>query len=636
MKRMKRWMAIIMACALWGGMAWGAPAASASAADEFFRLSAAEGGVWCAEGSALKWIPEGETKGETVFTGTAAIEGIAAIDEGVCLLLSNEQGAFVYYFSPEDGELTERFAVEPGDVRALVASQRGVGVLYAPTLEQQDHLNFEGDFVYYDWDGKILDCPVNRALTVNAVDGAVYWVGVGRDGDYCLNRLDTETMQTVVMHEEPMLAGVPLSDGGCFYATDTGIYLMDDMGYSTQLESTSASVFVPPQMALSGRWVYLADGQGIKAFDLETMGDLDQIAQERLTIVNCMGIEDYRMYAAIAQFEARTGVHVVMTELNRQQMLTQLMAKEEDVDVLFVDGMSLSAYQRAGVLQPLSGYAALSGALESWMDVLAPASVDGELYCVPAYIGATQINVEPALLPYWDGELPETCTWSELFARARDFQMDTDGDGRPDACYLKENLYYPEFTRQYVSAHAGAEIDFSDPAFTALLAQYKQVVQAGYVRDEFGEGDERLPLLASGRMLGPHTELFLPTPTLEDGEAYEVGYVHGMAISAFSKRKELAAEFLALYAAEENQIDPEGFGFLKDIDLNPAAANLTESERAQLEKSVRQFESVAPLWQNDAFTEVLWEGMRAYIADEIEIEELVERLNQRMRMVIYG
>ncbi len=633
---MKRWMAILMACALLACMAWSVPEASASTADECFRLSPGDGGVWCAEDSALKWIPAGETEGEIVFTGKAPIEGVAAMDGGVYLLMSNEQGASVYFFAPDDGKLTEKFAVEAGNVRALVASQWGVGVLYGPTIEQMDRLSFEGAFVYYDLDGNTRPCPVSQALTVNSVDGDVYWVGVGREGEYCLNRLDPENMQTTVVQGEFMLVGVPLPGGGCCYATDTGAYFADGEGYSTQLESVSANGFKPPQMVLSGDWVYLADGQGLRAFDSKAMGDIDQIAQERLTLVNCMGIEDYRMTAAIAQFEARTGVRVAMTELNRHQLLTQLMAKEEDVDVLFVDSMSLNTYQRAGVLQPLGGYEPLSDALESWMDVLALGSVDGELYCVPAFIGATQIDVDPALLPYWDGELPETCTWSELFARAREFQTDTDGDGRPDACYFMENLYYPEFSRQYVSAHAGAEIDFSDPAFTALLAQYKQMVKDGYVRDEFGDGDERLPLLAAGRMLGPHTELFLPTPTLEDGTPYEVGYVHGMAISAFSRQKELAVEFLALYAAEENQVDPEGFGVLKDIDLNPAAAGLTESDRLQLEKSVRQFESAAPLWQNDAFTEVLWEGMRAYIADEIEIEELVERLNQRMRMVIYG
>jgi ABC-type glycerol-3-phosphate transport system substrate-binding protein len=604
---------------------------------ERVHIAAAADGLWCAEGSALRWIPGGALTGETVYTAAGPIRGVAALGEDVYFLAESGGRLTVYLYAGGSQTARELFSVRNGQVRAAAAAEGGLAVLYEPGEEQLRDLSLEGGLLFYTYTGRLLSLPVGRVMNMTAPDDHTLLL-VRFDGDeFRWVHLDLRAMQTEVLLERYMLAALPFGEGGVIYATHSHLFYMDQAGYSTQWDQIAAEVFDPPQLLWVKEDLYVLDAYGLRI--LNPYGIMSLNAREdavQLTLVNCLGIEDFRLDAAVRHFEAATGVRVILTEMNRQQLLTQLIAGESGADILFVDAYSLPRYQKAGVLEPLNGYARLRESLDDWIDVLNVASVGGELFCVPAYVSAANIYIDDALALFFGAAFPESCTWSELFDLAGCFHADMNGDGRPDAYYIIDNLYYPEFVQQFITARADTACDFSDPSFMSAMTKYKSLVSCGYIGDEFAMNDTKGGLFHIGRMLDMGTFPFLPMPVLEDGSICVPGYVHGMAINVFSQNKGAAADFLALYAAAENQIYPVGFGFVKDLDLYPDAAALSQSERRQIEKSLEHYERVSPAWLDNDFADALREAVSQYIGDEITAEELVLRLNMKMEMVRQG
>lgn len=355
-----------------------------------------------------------------------------------------------------------------------------------------------------------------------------------------------------------------------------------------------------------------------------------------LTIINCESIVDFRMTNAIQQFEKETGMHVLLKEIGQTQLITQLLSMESSIDILFTDSSNLNELQEAGVLLSLSTFHNLENALETWMKVFEPGKVGNELYSLPAFLSVAKIYIHKELLPYLSGEISDQYTWSELLNVGNTFQPKRDGQKRPQACFLSDNLYYPEFFRQYLSAYAGNDISFSDDELRRTLEIYKKLVQEDLIKDSFDTDDTRGALLQIGRMIELETEEYIPMPLLGDGRSYVVGYLHGLSVNAFSTHKKEAERFLELYASEENQAYPEGYGFLDNIDLNYDASFLSPAERDRLLLSKDYYEKAMPLWQKDDFVTFLREEMMRYLNSEISLDVLIDELNRKIQMVING
>lgn len=355
-----------------------------------------------------------------------------------------------------------------------------------------------------------------------------------------------------------------------------------------------------------------------------------------LTLVNCENIMDFRMANAIMAFEEETGIHVVTKEISRTQLLTQLLSKDNSIDLLFADSSYLQELQQAGVLYSLDTFKDLQIALHKWMNVLESGKVNGELYCLPAYLSAGIIYIQNELLPFMTKQIPDKYSWSELLALGDSFSPGNTGTGKPIACFMADNLLYPEFIRQYLSAKAEEKKTLSDDELKQTLLIYKDLYKKGLIKDEFNDHDTRGALLHVDRMIELNTNPFINMPNMGDGSAYTVGYVHGICVNAFSEKKKEAERFLTIYADEENQAYPEGYGFVENIDLNHDASHLTSAEREQLLRCKDYYETVRPLWQKDDFIDFLCDEMEHYLSDEISLDQLIEALNKKLLMVIYG
>lgn len=600
-------------------------------------ISAGYNGLWYAEDKQLRWIPDGDIEGKVVYTAAHAILGLAGVREGVYLLMPNEAELTVYFFSKEEGRANEVFSIDHGTVRTMLATDDGILVLYEATEEQQMQFVLDGELVYYSYTGSKMELPINQAFSMTMNEQNVLTVVNYSQNGFSASSIDLDTMNMETVMQRSVLSAIALANNGYCFTTESNLLYMDEEGNSTQLLDIAASYTLPPMLASVNQCIYLLDQQGLQYININELASaVLSNDTAKLTIVNCMGIEDYRLAAAIRSFEAETGVKIVMTEVNQQQLLTKLMAGEDSIDILFVDSSMLRQFYEAGVLGSLNEYSQLQDSLDTWMDVLSVSTFDGELVAVPAYISAANIYVDTSLEQFFSAELPKECTWIELFDLAEQFQADTNGDGYDDAYYMMDNMYYPEFVRQYVSAYADEGCDFANPYFVRMMESYKTLVQKGYIGDLYNPEHTKGTLFFVDRTFGAHIYASLNMPLLEDGTPYVVGFVHGMGISEFSPNKDLAAAFLAAYASQSNQVSPDGIGLLKDTSLNPYVVELTDSEKQLMEASIEQFELVAPLWQYDDFTLALMENIDLYLTDRISIDELVKRLNQKMAMVQQG
>lgn len=600
-------------------------------------ISAGDGGLWYSVDKQLKWIPNGAIEGETVYTSTQDILGIAGIYEGVYLLMPNGSQLTVYFFSIAEGRANEVFSIANGDVRTMFATDQGILVLYEATEEQQMQFILDGELVYYSFSGGQLDFPISQAYSMTMNEQKVLTVVNYSENGFSASSINLNTMKVDSVMRRSVLSAIALPDKGYCFATDSSFLYMNEEENSTQLLDISGSYSTPPMLASVNQNIFLLDQQGLQCINInELIEAVFSNGNAKLTIVNCMGIEDYRLTAAIRSFEEETGVQIIMTEVNQQQLLTQLITGEDSFDILFVDSSIIKQFYDAGVLVSLNEYFQLQRSLEMWMDILDVSTFDGELVAIPAYVSAASIYVDTALMSFFSTDLPDACTWLELFNIADQFQADTNGDGFDDAYYMMDNMYYPEFVRQYVSAYAEKGCDFADPYFVELMESYKALVQKGYIGDIYNPEHTKGALFFIDRMLGAHIDVSLNMPLLEDGTPYVVGFVHGMAISEYSPNKDIAAAFLTTYASQDNQFSPDGIGLLKDTTMNPYVAELTTSEKQLMEASIKQFELVAPLWQYDDFTLELMESINLYLTDRISVDELVKRLNQKMAMVQQG
>lgn len=524
---------------------------------------------------------------------------------------------------------------EDGDVRNTITTDEGVLTLYAPTPEMHNMYIFDGELAYYSHAGERLRLPVDSAYNIAIGSGGELIIVNHSLEGFSVSGVDLKTGARTIIMEEYATAAISLPDGGYLYTTDTDLLYMDKAGYSREIMDIAASELSPPIIKIENNTLYITDESGLRSFDIDALL-VSQKSETELTIYNCIGSSDFRMTSAIGKFEAKTGIPVKMAEMDWRQMLTSLIAGESGIDILFVDSARFRQFHEANVLVALNNYPELQKNLDLWINVLGAATLDGELTAVPEYVHVSAIFVDSSLAQFFGADLPEECTWLELFEMANKFQNDTDNDGYIDAYYFKDNMYYPEFIRQYISAYANDNIDFSDEYFIKMLEMYKELIQSGYVGDEFNPAHTMGCLFRTFGMDGVRTSLRINFPTLEDGAPYVIGNFQGMGVNAFSQNIDLAIEFFSIYAAPDNQAYPEGFGYARDLSLNAEYAKLTEAEKEKLTDSIKDMELAAPLWQNDDFTKYLRENMMLYIDNEIDVYALVDRLNQKMRMVKQG
>ena len=598
-------------------------------------LSFNSSGMWFAHENILQNISIGETAGNTFFTTDVTMNGIAACERGVYIILPTDQSNDVFLLSTER-EMHYQFSIPYGKIRTMFATSEGLVILYEPNFEGESELDFEGVMELYSYEGHKKSLAINKALNIATTDTNSLYVTTFNDFEARLIKLDVQNNLFEIVLEGAMVAALPLTEQIYCIAANDRLYQYELPHSINQFARVDANEFAPPCLVTVDGFLYVLASGELNVYEKSAIGKID--SANELVLVNCTDIGDFRLTNAIDKFEMKyPEKKVIMVERERDLLLTELMAGESQYDILFIDSASLDNYKATGVTIDLAEHDNLMQMFDDWIPVTRAAEFDRKLACVPAYVSAPLLYVNTTLKPFLKTEIPFETSWESFFSLAQHFDTDTNDDGVADAKFLAENLYYPDFIYQFVSANQKNEkIDFSSPVFIRVLEMYKDLVKEGFVVDMFGDDNSEAALFIAGRSLEPETNEFISLPKFEDSGVYIPAYVHGLGISRFSTKLDYAVEFLMMYASIDNQIPPVGFGFIKDVSLYPEMKNLTGTQAEQIVKYTEYFEKVSPAWINTEFAIYVTEVLEKYLSDDLTVNDVVDMLNQKVEMIRMG
>lgn len=109
-----------------------------------------------------------------------------------------------------------------------------------------------------------------------------------------------------------------------------------------------------------------------------------------------------------------------------------------------------------------------------------------------------------------------------------------------------------------------------------------------------------------------------------------------LAVCRSTRHEEWAKELLRCPGTEEAQRQMSAIGLSGESEIYPACAELTEAEQRNLEAQKAYFNQATPEWYHLEFNQYADDLIEKYFADEITLDEMVNGLRQKLRMVLWG
>ncbi len=598
------------------------------------------------------WMLDKDFEPAAKLCDTTAMAGYAC-EGGIVLACPTEKG---YRFEWLDGEVL--FEAESDRlIREFVI----VGDCLAARWMYTDGDEGEEDgtrLTAYHLDGQEISVPFESVFDMDPADNGEIWVlpsdvGYGRaEGVFLWNPETGKTRQWQTDIEMPAaICNLPV--GFACAALHDDVYVEEMPGEARsvgRIEYDGGYGMADYGLFARGTKVcfynYIGVGIDFKGKLEHFVFDLEQKAENVLTLVNCAVLDDERMRTAVSMFEAEhPGMRVQFEEIEGEQLNTMLMAKEEGLDVLYLSNYDVPTYVEAGVLADLNESPEVEARLVDWIDLDGVTTWKGMRFGILAEMSIDGMQMNESLAEYLpEGLNPKELSWRELLEAGAKFNGDTNGDGHADIRLWCDNRRFPMFLFQYMAAMEDpAEIDFDTEEFRELMGLYRQCMQGGGFADAI-ETDPDTAIFTLGSIDTLNTVENLPLPALEGAPATTCS-IFAMGVNRASLNRELAMEFLANYASVEAQ-SKGGYGdstdrdyrfsCLKDSSVHEEYAELSEGERATLEANKRLFSGTRMRVMLQDFTVYCGDQIEAYLDGQIELDELIQNLQQRKQMVLMG
>ena len=356
-----------------------------------------------------------------------------------------------------------------------------------------------------------------------------------------------------------------------------------------------------------------------------------------LTIVNGSDLNYGALEAAIQNLKMfHSDIDVRFIEMNRQARNATLMSGMKGLDIFFNQMSGEQVLTEVGALYDLSGEERLNNVLENWIGYEACFWQD-VCFGIPVEIYAYAILPNESLAQYAIRIDWTTAEWLDVLKWAEEHQTDLDYDGDQDIWVFFDDCTGPLWLMQYEAMFDDpSQINYDTEIFRALVEQYKRCVDAGvYLDMADSSADPSLALYWCQPMDINYSGGFCALPSI-DGETVVPAGVFSFSIGKGTDNYEEAVELLANYITEETQAMNYMIGFAPNSDIYPVYSEMTDSEREALEQRKAYIDSSVCAWRNMDFVRLSASLLDKYLSGTITTEELVDQLQEKHRMTIWG
>ena len=475
------------------------------------------------------------------------------VDEETIYVNTWDESEQILVFRP-DGEQLEQITLPvDGRVYEIAVTQGKIAYLY------EDHNMGESCVAVYD-----------VATAENTVYGQLtnprY---IDADGNYLIVHCDE------IREVLPVLALVDLSNGEIMVAADyppfgflhldieeNKCYIVseDEITEISWNEKTGKQRLLP--VTLSDEIFAIEDGI-LYCCDLDgTVSQTDLKSKPVNTLViACYGTESLRSDEADLRavgIMARENVEVIFRNYSanaKEDLILDLMAGRDQIDVLLLNNFSYSAFVNAGVLSDMNSFAQMqemknSGMYAPWL--FDSVQTNGRQYVVPCgYVSPTLWRADAELLEKMQLELPSSeWTWNDFLDIARicgvnGYSVYEDSRGM--------YVFMPGVVN-YINANVdvfSGETDFGSDAFREMCVVWKECLD-----ESLAHGSSERHLFTETyfypELLLEEDNLLVSLPDVGQGRVIdaEAGLI---GVNANAKDRSLAMDFIAAYLSPEAQ-----------------------------------------------------------------------------------
>lgn len=662
----KRWIALVLAllmvCSLCTGMA--AAGYRTVLEREGFYFFAIDGNdVWFEQEKEL-WLSKGGTDPRLIgeyghITALAARGGMGYIS----YIKDNE--VYVTQIS-RDGELVQEWIVAADYVQAMCAAEGALALITGDMETELLLLDTKTGAM------QVAEDVLNPLALCTGADGKSIIASSILSSSFW--KVDPATMQAQEI-------GAPDAFPNAVYETEDGvlriaqnqpgfvkIYEYTPGGETVEMGEVSTGESSVYGVGLAAEHLFVqADGKLLR-YNLK---DFEQQAPERtLRIAFDMPSGDMRFQQALRLFrEKYPDVQIKPETVKEEDLVLSLMSGEAEYDIFYMDSQTTDPFEKAGLFADMSEYPQIVSAMESWIDM--PGILydeNGKFIRVPDSVQVDSGFTLPKLHNYdlliESGiEIPsgpiDYDTFRDLCAQARKQGF---------YCYATDNRLqeaYGIYCALYTDPMNGV-LDFDTPEFRRIMEFWKQMQdedlvlvydltgQSRDVTDQMRVDDRYLFTNYSfQKEISYHADpnvrkwIYPPTP---DGEAIVVARVPALYLYEHGRQKDLAADFLAIYASPETQAaEYEGNDlYLNDLTLysmyeqwttpqlwsSAAFPEIGTVERQvvyvqQWEMDKELFACAKPIRFMDSVRLPFYNNAGLYLSGEITLDEFIAILNEK-------
>jgi len=409
---------------------------------------------------------------------------------------------------------------------------------------------------------------------------------------YVISILDVQagTVEDIALMEEIFVdidALTVLEDGTIYcitqlsqlYRVENGAAELLATFNATQISGVSGAL--NGQRMFSGKELYLSISGALYCVDMDEY-TAKQSAKRSLVIYgDDAEVFEPRMALAVADFERQNpDMRVQFRTASQEDLVLELMSGSKEYDLFLLDGSGARDMQRAGLFEDLRMYPGIMNSLDSWIDIGAMRSQDGSIYFIPTEVMGVDILCmqEKGRADSLGIILPNSgCSYNDaetLAVQAR------EKSGFFSEVYLlaqTKQLFVP--VHIYIAQHCdwmAGDIDYDTDEFCTLLQFWKNMADDDLIilKENYAAADRDALLDNADDYLSISDTYgaisrgeFMYFPNAEAQPLCTVA-LRGLYLYEYGAQKDLAAEFLAIYASEDAQkelMSPYAV-FLKDIN----------------------------------------------------------------------
>lgn len=312
------------------------------------------------------------------------------------------------------------------------------------------------------------------------------------------------------------------------------------------------------------------------------------------------------------------------------------MAGDDVIDLLSVNMYEMSTLAEMGALCDLNEDAELRQRMEQWTGNRA-FCWKGLRYGVPVRLDTSCLFPNRRLSGFALDVDWQRCTWLEWLQKAEQFHTDTNDDGVQDVWLLADTVDSPQWLFQYAATFDDIrDVRFDAEAFRALAEQYKRCFKKGVLidwNDAMQQPDTVVYTI--GRISDLDRTDYLPQPAIT-GERTVPAYTYSLALSKSTAQYDLAMDFLRCFTSDAVQSQSPFIGLAADTAIYPEYACLQNPLKQQVEAQKEYVDRGAAQWRNNDYHIFQAEQFEQYLNDRISLDDLVDSLQQKLRMVIWG